>query len=90
MVPLKRTICDQTVRYYQLMHSSSTLRILCGTAALLLCGPALIRASEGPYFVTYTHQLEEQGNLDVENRSVIGRPAATNRFIGSAVELNTA
>jgi hypothetical protein len=68
------------------MHSSSLLRILCGTAALLLCGPALSRASEGPYFVTYTHQLEEQGNLDLENRSVIGYPAARNRFIGSAVE----
>ena len=46
----------------------------------------LLRAGEGPYFVTYTHQLEEQGNLDIETRAVSGKPTGGNRFLGAATE----
>jgi hypothetical protein len=53
---------------------------------VVVCSLPLVRAAEGPYFVTYTHQLEEQGNLDIENRSVLGQPQGGNGFLGSATE----
>ena len=44
------------------------------------------RAQERPYFVTYSHEMEEPGNLDIEIFSVIGKPPAGNRFIGGTIE----
>lgn len=41
---------------------------------------------EGPFFVTYTHQLEEPGNLEIASRGVTGRPAGARRFFGDAME----
>lgn len=46
-----------------------------------------IHAGEGPYFVTYSHQMEEPGNLEIATRDVTGKPDGANRFLGSAVEL---
>jgi hypothetical protein len=43
-------------------------------------------AGEGPFFVTYTHQMEEPGNLEVAFRSITGKPADGGRFYGAAVE----
>jgi len=43
-------------------------------------------AGEGPFFVTYTHQMEEQGNLETATRNVTGKPAEGNRFFGIATE----
>ena len=39
------------------------------------------------YFVTYTHQMEEPGNLELGNKSVFGSPRAGNGFLGSSLEL---
>jgi hypothetical protein len=39
------------------------------------------------YFVTYSHQMEEPGNLEVANRAVVGSPKGGNAFIGNAFEL---
>ncbi len=69
------------------MQTSCILRNLSAALIMLLCSSSTLCAAEGPYFVTYTHQLEEQGNLDIENRSVLGHPADGNRFVGSAIEL---
>ncbi len=55
--------------------------------AVLTVSCRQLRAAEGPYFVTYTHQMEEQGNLDLETRSVLGKPGGGNRFFGAATEL---
>jgi len=41
---------------------------------LLLCAPACW-AGEGPFFITYTHQMEEPGNLEIATKNVTGRPA---------------
>lgn len=68
------------------MQTSCILRIICISSSVLLYSSSLLRAAEGPYFVTYTHQLEEQGNLEIANRSVLGRPEGGNRFLGSATE----
>jgi hypothetical protein len=43
-------------------------------------------AQERPYFVTYSHEMEEPGNLEIEMFSALGRPEAGNRFLGSTTE----
>jgi len=43
-------------------------------------------AQERPYFVTYSHEMEEPGNLEIEMYNVIGKPPGDNRFLGSTVE----
>jgi len=45
-----------------------------------------LMAAEGPFFITYTHQLEEPGNLEIATKNVIGKPADGNAFLGSALE----
>jgi hypothetical protein len=44
------------------------------------------RAGEGPFFITYTHQMEEPGNLEFAAKNVMGTPGGGNRFLGTAVE----
>ena len=39
-----------------------------------MCAAASARAQESPYFVTYDHYLEEQGNLEVEAAVTTGLP----------------
>src|SRR5579862_5475452 len=43
-------------------------------------------AQERPYFVTYSHEMEEPGNLEIEIFNVTGKPPGDNRFLGSTVE----
>lgn len=43
-------------------------------------------AAEGPFLITYTHQMEEPGNLEATTKNVTGKPANGTRFIGSALE----
>jgi hypothetical protein len=50
----------------------------------LFCSSAF--AAEGPFFITYTHQMEEPGNLEITTKNVTGKPSDGNRFIGSALE----
>ncbi len=53
------------------------------------CWPGAVpaaRAEEPPYFVTYSHQMEEPGNLEIGTRSVTAAPEGGNRFLGSVVE----
>lgn len=61
-------------------------RILGAARTLLLLAPACW-AGEGPFFITYTHQLEEPGNLEFASKNVTGKPASGNRFLGHATEL---
>lgn len=49
-------------------------------------GGGEIHAQEWPYFVTYSHDMEEPGNLEIALGNVVGKPQAGNRFIGSALE----
>jgi hypothetical protein len=49
---------------------------------LALAIPAF--AQERPYFVTYSHEMEEPGNLEIESFNVVGDPG--NRFLGSNLE----
>jgi hypothetical protein len=52
---------------------------------LLLCAGTLVYAQEN-YFVTYSHQLEEPGNLEIEAKSIIGAPRFGNPFMATALE----
>jgi hypothetical protein len=45
-----------------------------------------VHAQEYPYFVTYSQELEEPGNLDIEMFNVVGNPQGGDNFIGSDVE----
>ncbi len=46
-----------------------------------------LRAQERPYFVTYSQDMEEPGNLDIETFNVVGNPKGGDAFMGSDVEL---
>ena len=59
------------------------------TLALLLpivFAPA-IHAQEKPYFITYSHDMEEPGNLEIETKSAIARPDGSNHFGSFTTEL---
>ena len=45
------------------------------------------RAQEKPYFVTYSQDLEEPGNLEIETKSAIAQPDGANRFGALSTEL---
>jgi hypothetical protein len=45
------------------------------------------RAQDKPYFVTYSHDLEEPGNLEIETKTALGQPNGGNRFGATAMEL---
>lgn len=51
----------------------------------LLTLPAL--AQDKPYFVTYSHDLEEPGNLEIETKTALARPEGGDRFGATAMEL---
>jgi hypothetical protein len=49
--------------------------------------PSIARGQDKPYFVTYSHDLEEPGNLEVETKTALGRPDGSNRYGATAMEL---
>ena len=64
------------------------LRPACWLAVcLFLLSAAPGRAQDKPYFVTYSHDLEEPGNLEVETKTALGQPGGGNRFGATALEL---
>lgn len=46
-----------------------------------------LSAQELPYFVTYSHHLEEPGSLEIEMKSLTGKPKDGDRFGATALEL---
>jgi hypothetical protein len=53
---------------------------------LLICSRGS-HAGEGPFFITYTHQMEEPGSLEMSSKAVTGSPTRGNRFWGAVAEL---
>ncbi len=53
--------------------------------SVLLCGVSA--PAQEAYFITYSHQMEEPGNLEIENKSVTASPSGGNNFLASAMEL---
>jgi hypothetical protein len=60
------------------------VRLLLRIAILLAALTAA--AQERPYFVTYSHEMEEPGNLEIESFNVAGQPPGGNLFLGSTLE----
>src|SRR6202035_2555841 len=62
----------------------------CQRAALLLllagCLGLIAAAQDVPYFVTYSHDLEEPGNLEIETKSALARPERGHHFGALATE----
>lgn len=57
-------------------------------AALLAAGLVMAAAAqEKPYFVTYSHDLEEPGNLEIESKTALARPQDGYRYGATASEL---
>jgi hypothetical protein len=54
--------------------------------AMLLTAVLPAVAQERPYFVTYSHEMEEPGNLDIEIFNAVGTPPGGNTFLGSNIE----
>jgi hypothetical protein len=45
------------------------------------------QAQERPYFVVYSADMEEPGNLEIESKNATGKPGGSNRFLGASMEL---
>lgn len=59
-------------------------------AILLLCclfSSAVAGAQELPYFVTYSHHMEEPGSLEVEAKTASGQPQDGDVFYGTSTEI---
>ena len=55
--------------------------------ALVLFASSLACSAQEAYFVTYSQQMEEAGNLEVENKNTLSSPQGGDSFIGSTMEL---
>jgi hypothetical protein len=70
-----------------IFNSRGVMRARHTTAVfILILAGALAASAQENYFVTYTHQMEEPGNLEVGLKSASGWPKAGNSFVGSSLE----
>jgi hypothetical protein len=46
-----------------------------------------LQGQEKPYFITYSQDLEEPGNLEIETKTALGQPADSHRYGATASEL---
>jgi hypothetical protein len=72
---------------YQFVVPRVSLVVLLLPLSLFFVGPSPIHAQDKPYFVTYSQDLEEPGNLEIETKSAIGKPQAGDRYGALATEL---
>ncbi|MGA8090167.1 MAG: hypothetical protein WCA10_23045 [Terracidiphilus sp.] len=66
------------------------LRTTAGFLPAILLGFAYIPVAQGqekPYFVTYSHDLEEPGNLEIETKTALAQPNQSHRYGATASEL---
>jgi hypothetical protein len=57
------------------------------TGALAVFSPIFALGQERPYFVTYSHQLEEPGNLELALKTVGAAPAGSGSFGSGTLEV---
>ena len=62
------------------------LVMVVGLPVLFAMGTERCAAQEPPYFVTYSHAMEEPGNLEVEFKGTQAAPKGDNAFGGGTVE----
>ncbi len=76
---------NSRIKYCKMLAIQALARILPAIFGALFF-QAYACAGEGPFFVTYSHQMEEPGNLEITTKNITGKPGAGNRFLGSALE----
>jgi len=54
--------------------------------SLIVFGSALLLCAQENYFVTYSHEMEEPGNLELAAKSISGEPGNGNPFVATALE----
>lgn len=54
---------------------------------LIVWSTPRLYAQEKPYFVTYSHDLEEPGNLEIETKTALAQPGGSHRYGALATEL---
>ncbi len=59
----------------------------CRKSLLLLFLGNTLRAADAPYFVTYSHRMEEPGNLEIAFYGTTASPAGGNTFLNSLMEI---
>lgn len=71
-----------------MFHRSLIVKL---ASRFLFLGCALIEplahAQEKPYFVTYSYDLEEPGNLEFETKTALARPDGSSHYGASALEI---
>jgi hypothetical protein len=66
-------------------HQWGRVHLMAAIGTGLVLSP--LQSAEGPFSITYTHQMEEPGNLEIATKNVTGKPANGNRFLGAVTEL---
>jgi hypothetical protein len=56
-------------------------------AGVFFLAGALAHAQDEPYFVTYSHELEDAGTLGIETKAAVGKPEGGNQYGASTFEL---
>ena len=69
---------------------SALIRLFHISACALICSFLIFACSslhaQESYFVTYSHQLEEPGNLEIAAKSITASPRGGNAFVATALE----
>jgi hypothetical protein len=59
---------------------------LCTALFAIALLPVSILNCQENYFITYSHELEEPGNLEIAAKNIVGAPKAGNPFVATALE----
>ena len=59
----------------------------CFLFCLLVLPSRVVQAQDKPYFVTYSQDLEEPGNLEIETKTALAKPDGDHRYGALATEL---
>ena len=73
-------------RWFHLKRTGTLRSVVLAAVGAFAVLPAA-RAGEGPFFITYTHQMEEPGNLEFSANGVFGAPSGGDRFLGATIEV---
>src|SRR6266404_7685517 len=63
------------------------MQSVCTTILLILFLGSTLRAADAPYFVTYSHRMEEPGNLEIAFQGTTASPGGGNRFLSGLLEI---
>ncbi len=63
------------------------LRTLVLFVVLAALASSFATAGDEPYFVTYSHDMEEWGSLEISSTFTFGAPKVANRFVSNLTEL---